>query len=120
MIFWHVAVETPVSSAQNIGTVAYTFPAFGESVPRGSIIEIYVSSGGQLLMPDVSGLSLQDAYTELEIAGLFPTYPQPSQTWMLNLCNPLLPTGSVHSTIPAAGEAVILASAVIVQPNACG
>jgi len=113
-------VETPVSSAQNIGTVAYTVPAFGESVPRGSIIEIYVSSGGQLLMPDVSGLSLQDAYTELEVLGLFPSYPQPSQTWMLNLCNPLLPTGSVHSTIPAAGEAVILASAVIVQPNACG
>ena len=113
-------IETPVSSAQNIGTVAYTFPAFGESVPRGSIIEIYVSSGGQLLMPDVSGLSLQDAYTELEVLGLFPSYPQPSQTWMLNLCNPLLPTGSVHSTIPAAGEAVILASAVIVQPNACG
>ena len=109
-----------VASAQPVGTVAYTFPALGESVPRGSIIEVYISSGGQLIMPDVSGLSLQDAYTELEVLGLIPSYPQPSQTWMLNLCNPELPDGSVHSTIPAAGEEIVLASAVIVQPNACG
>lgn len=113
-------MPTSVPSANPAGTVAYTFPASGESVPRGSIIEVYISSGGQLLMPDVSGLSLENAYAELEVLGLIPSYPQPSQTWMLNLCNPALPDGSVHSTIPAAGEAIALASAVIVQPNACG
>ncbi|MDA7761033.1 transglycosylase domain-containing protein [Aquiluna sp.] len=113
-------VELPVASSQLVGTVAYTFPPAGEPVPRGSIIEVYISSGGQLVMPDVSGLSLQDATFQLEIFGLFPTYPQPSQYWMLNLCNPELETGSVHSTIPAAGEDVLVASAVIVQPNACG
>jgi len=113
-------VETPVASAQQVGSVAYTFPAAGESVPRGSIIEVFISSGGQLIMPDVSGLDLQAAYTTLEVMGFFPTPPQPSQYWMLNLCDPNLPAGSAHSTIPAAGESVIVASAVIVQPNACG
>ena len=113
-------VETPVSSAQQVGTVAYTFPAAGESIPRGSIIEVFISAGGQLIVPDVSGLALEDAYTTLEVMGFFPTPPQPSQYWMLNLCDPNLPAGSAHSTIPAAGESVIVASAVIVQPNACG
>ena len=113
-------VELPVASAQQIGNVAYTFPPAGEPVPRGSIIEVFISSGGQLEMPDVSGLSLQDAYLSLEVMGFFPAPPQPSQYWMLNLCDPTLPADSVHSTIPAAGEEVIIASAVIVQPNACG
>ena len=113
-------VEAPVASSQLVGTVAYTIPAAGESVPRGSIIQVFISSGGQLVMPDVTGLSLQDAFTQLELFGLFPTPPQPSQYWMLNLCDPELPAESAHSTIPAAGEEVLVASAVIVQPNACG
>ncbi len=113
-------VEEPVPSSQLVGTVAYTIPAAGESVPRGSIIQVFISSGGQLVMPDVAGLSLEDAFTQLELFGLFPTSPQPSQYWMLNLCDPELPAESTHSTIPAAGEEVLVASAVIVQPNACG
>ena len=91
-------VETPVASAQQVGNVAYTFPAAGESVPRGSIIDVFISSGGQQIMPDVSGLDLQAAYTTLEVMGFFPTPPQPSQYWMLNLCDPNLPAGSAHST----------------------
>jgi len=112
--------EDTVASAQQVGTVAYTIPAAGESLPRGSIIQVFISSGGQLIMPDVSGMNLADAYTTLEVMGFFPTAPQPSQYWMLNLCDPNLPADSANSTIPAAGEEVIVASAVIVQPNACG
>ena len=113
-------VEEEVASPLPVGMVAYTEVEAGEIVPRGSIVKVYLSGGGQQILPDVSGLSLQDAFAALEVAGFFPSYPQPSQFWMLNKCDPSLPNGSVHSTDPAAGSAVIDASAVIVMPNQCG
>ncbi|MEK9578739.1 MAG: PASTA domain-containing protein, partial [Aquiluna sp.] len=98
---------------------AYTEVAPGETVPRGSIIYVYISGGGLKILPDVTGLSVPEAFAALEGEGFFPSYPQPSQWWMLNKCEPALPNNVVHSTEPAAGSAVIDASAVIVMPNQC-
>ncbi len=112
-------VEEEVPSPITVGMVAYTEVTPGESVPRGSIIYVYISGGGQQVVPDVTGLSLPDAFAALEGAGLFPSYPQPSQTWLLNKCDAALPNDVVHSTEPAAGSAVIDASAIIVMPNQC-
>ena len=113
-------VPEEVSSPLPVGSVAYTEAEIGASVPKGSLIQVYISGGGQLVVPNVTGLALEDAFAELQAIGLFPSYPQPSQSWLLNKCDPNLPNGVVHSTEPAASTAVIDASAVIVMPNQCG
>jgi len=113
-------VPTEVSSPQPIGTVAYTIPELGSEVPRGSIVKVFISGGGRLLVPDLTGFSLEDGFTALEASGLIATYPQPSQLDFLNKCNPNLPNDVVHSTFPVAGSEVTDASAIIVVPNRCG
>lgn len=113
-------VTTEVSSAQPIGTVAYTLPELGTEVPRGSIIQVFISGGGRLLVPDLTGFTLADGFTAIEASGLIATLPQPSQFQYLNKCDPNLPDDSVHSTYPAAGTEVADASAIIVIPNRCG
>ena len=112
--------ENEVSSTQPAGTVAYTFPEFGSEVPRGSIIEVFISGGGQQFVPELSGFTIAEGFSALEAMGLIPTFPQPSQTQYLNKCDPLLSSDAVFGTVPAAGEAVIDASAIIVIPNRCG
>jgi serine/threonine-protein kinase len=113
-------VEREVSSTQPAGTVAYTIPESGSEVPRGSIIQVFISAGGQQFIPEITGLSLADGFSTLEAIGLIPTFPQPSQTQYLNKCNPLLDDDAVYATVPAAGEPVLDASAIIVIPNRCG
>ena len=112
-------VEEEVSSTEAIGSVAYTFPEFGSEVPRGSIIQVFISGGGQQFVPEITGFSLADGFSALEAMGLIPTFPQPSQTQYLNKCDPLLGADTIHSTIPAAGDPVVDASAIIVIPNRC-
>ena len=112
-------VEEEVASTMPLGMIAYSEPEFGNEVPRGSLIKVYISGGGQLVVPDVAGFTLEEAFAALEGAGLFPSFPQPSQGFLLDECEPTLENELVHSTIPAAGEAVIEASAVIVLPNRC-
>jgi beta-lactam-binding protein with PASTA domain len=109
-----------VASPFPAGTVAYSRPAAGEAVPRGSLVKVYISAGGRLTVPDVRGLTFDQANATLQQVGLFGTLPQPSQTSLLSKCDPSLPKDAVHSTQPAAGEAVLPASAVIVIPNRCG
>jgi membrane peptidoglycan carboxypeptidase len=113
-------VEREVSSTQPVGTVAYTLPEFGSEVPRGSIIQVFISAGGQRFVPDISGFSLAEGFSTLEAMGLIPTFPQPSQNQYLNKCDPNLDDDSVYATVPKAGEPVLDASAIIVIPNRCG
>lgn len=113
-------MEREVNSTQPAGSVAYTIPEMGSELPRGSIIQIFISGGGQLIVPDVAGFSLGEGFSALEAMGLIPSYPQPSQTQYLNKCNPLLPDESVFGTSPAAGSEVLDSSAIIVIPNRCG
>ena len=109
----------PVASSQPIGTVAYTVPAAGESVPKGTLVKIFISSGGATLMPDVSGMDIDVAEGILEGLGLITSLPQPSQGWLYNKCNTALPEGVVFGTDPAAGTEVANASAVVLIPNNC-
>jgi membrane peptidoglycan carboxypeptidase len=109
-----------VASPFPAGTVAYTTPAAGQAIPRGSLVKVYISAGGRLTVPDVRGLTIEQANSMLQQVGLFGTLPQPSQSQFQNKCDPNLPKGSVYSTQPAPGEAVQPASAVIVIPNKCG
>jgi serine/threonine-protein kinase len=112
--------ELEVSSTMPIGTVAYTLPELGTEVPRGTIVKVFISGGGKLIVPDLAGFTLDEGFSTLEASGLIATYPQPSQTQYLNKCNPNLPNDSIHSTVPAAGAEVSNASAIIIIPNRCG
>ena len=111
-------VEEEVASPLPLGMVAYSEPEFGNEVPRGSVIKVYISGGGQLVVPDVTGFTVEEAFVALEAMGFIVSLPQSSQGW-LQECNPDLPNGVVGMTNPPAGESVIESSAVLVLPNRC-
>ena len=102
-----------VGSTQPAGTVAYTSPKAGTSVPIGTQIKIYVSKGGFTMVPSVHGMTVADATNTLNAAG-FPTVsaPQPSQGQYF-VHDPTVPSGSVVGTAPAAGTAVNSSSAIL-------
>jgi membrane peptidoglycan carboxypeptidase len=96
-------VTTPVTSSQPAGTVAYTRPAAGASIPRGSQVKIYISKGGNAPVPDVAGLTVAAAKAKLLAAGFSAvSEPQPSQTQFF-VKSSTIPKGNVVGTDPAAG-----------------
>ena len=109
----------PVGSAAPIGTVGMTTPTPGESVPRGSLIDIFISGGGIQLIPSVRGLSLVDAQILLESLGFAVSAPQPSQDWLYEECDPSLPEEVAWGTSPGEGEEADSSSAIILIPNRC-
>jgi membrane peptidoglycan carboxypeptidase len=108
-----------VASSAPPGTIAYTRPAIGSTAIKGSIIKLYVSSGGRVSVPNVKGLTLEDAAASLQALGLTVTLPQPSQTNLLK-CDATLPNGVAYGTNPEAGKAVSPSSAIVLIPNTCG
>jgi membrane peptidoglycan carboxypeptidase len=101
-------VEREVSSTQPAGTVAYTLPEFGSEVPRGSIIQVFISAVASSSSQKSLDLALAEGFSALEAMGFIPTFPQPSQTQYLNKCNALLEDDAVYATVPAAGEPVLM------------
>ena len=92
-----------VSSSAPAGTVAYTRPAAGAVVPRGTQIKIYVSKGGNTVVPEVAGLSVAAAKAKLLSAGFAAvSEPQPSQTQYF-VKSTTIAKGLVTGTDPAAG-----------------
>ena len=116
----NISIEGEVPSAAPAGTVAYTIPAAGDSTVRGSIIKVFISGGGQIVVPDVSGLSLEDAAATLQALGLTVTLPQASQISLLTKCDPNIAAGLSYGTLPAAGESIAPSSALVLIPNSCG
>ncbi len=108
-------VVTPVGSIQPKGTVAKTVPAAGSVVPIGRQVLIYVSAGGSIIVPDVSGMTVDQAKAALLAAGFSAVnVPQPSQG-QFYLKSPTVPKGSVVATIPAAGTASSSAAAILLE-----
>jgi membrane peptidoglycan carboxypeptidase len=102
-----------VPSTAPAGTVAYTLPKMGTTIPKGSTVKIFVSKGGLTKVPDVSNMSVSDATTALNNAG-FPSVsvPQPSQHQYF-VHDPTIPAGNVVGTLPAAGKSVSSANAIL-------
>lgn len=102
-----------VGSTLPAGTVAYTRPKAGTSVPIGTQIKVYVSKGGFTKVPSVKGMTVSEATNALNSAG-FPTVsaPQPSQT-LYFVHDPNVAAGSVVGTDPPAGKAVNSSSAIL-------
>jgi beta-lactam-binding protein with PASTA domain len=112
-------IQTPVSSTKPPGSVAYTVPAAGEVVPRGSLIEVYISGGGIVIMPEVRALTLSDATAVLASLGFTVSLPQPSQTRLYSRCDPLIANDLAYGTDPEAGALVQAGSAIVLIPNRC-
>jgi membrane peptidoglycan carboxypeptidase len=97
-------VVAKVASTQPAGTVAFTSPRSGQSVPRGTIVKIFISRGGSSVVPNVAGMSVVDAKSTLLLAGFAAvTAPQPSQTQFFQRST-TVPAGNVIATLPAAGS----------------
>jgi len=86
-----------------IGVVISVKPTSGTSVPRGSTVSVVVSQGPQpIIVPDVSKLSVTDAATRLQAAGLTVSSVKGS------------PLGTVSGTDPKAGSSVKKGTAVTI------
>jgi beta-lactam-binding protein with PASTA domain len=112
-------VEQPIDSARPEGAVADTFPFAGEELPRGSMIEIFVSGGGLIEVPLVKGAEMAQAQSTLENLGFAVSLPQPSQGFLYNKCDLELPPGVAWGTDPEVGSLVQGNSAIVLIPN-CG
>ncbi len=116
----NIAIQkSEVSSTAPAGTVAYTIPAAGQTIPLGSIVKVFISAGGKQLVPNVRGLELNQAKANLEAMGFTVSLPQSSQS-QLKQCDPALAEGVANSTLPAAGSEISANSAIVLIPNQCG
>jgi serine/threonine-protein kinase len=95
--------KTQVLSMNPIGTIAYADIEPGTEVIRGSMVTLFVSKGGEVVVPDVAGLSVADAKAKLLAEGFSAvSEPQLSQPqYFVNSAT--VPKGSVVGTSPAAG-----------------
>ena len=106
-------IPTAVTSSFPAGSVAFTRPAAGQTLPRGSQVKIYVSAGGAETVPDVAGMSVVNAKAALLAAGFSAvSEPQPSQGQFF-VKHPTIPKGRVVSTDPPAGSAADQAGAIL-------
>jgi membrane peptidoglycan carboxypeptidase len=95
--------KDPVLSLNPVGTVASADYAAGAEVIRGSLVTLYISKGGSVVVPDVSGLTVNEAKARLLAAGFSAvSEPQPSQFTSFVFSN-TVPKGNVVGTSPAAG-----------------
>ena len=97
-------VAGSVASTLPVGTVATTSPRSGSSLPRGTIVKIYVSRGGASVVPKVAGMTVADAMSTLLNAGFAAvSAPQPSQVQYFQHSSTVA-AGNVVGTLPAAGS----------------
>jgi membrane peptidoglycan carboxypeptidase len=113
-------IKSQVPSSAPAGTIAYTLPAAGTSAVKGTIVKVYVSRGGQVVVPRVAGMSIESATIALQELGFTVTLPQRSQTALLSKCDATLPAGSAFGTLPEAGAPATPSSAIVLIPNSCG
>jgi membrane peptidoglycan carboxypeptidase len=113
-------IKSAVPSSAPAGTVAYTLPAAGSTAVKGTIVKVYISRGGQVVVPKVAGLTIEGATAQLQALGFTVTLPQRSQTALLTKCDPTLPNGSAFGTLPEAGAPATPSSAIVLIPNTCG
>lgn len=108
-----VVSDVPVLSANPVGTTAYgSYPA-GAAVPFGSLVTITVSRGGTVIVPDVTGLSVNDATARLLGAGFSAvSEPQRSQSQYF-VFSSTVPDGDVVGTNPPAGSQADVLGAIL-------
>ncbi|HWM35243.1 MAG TPA: transglycosylase domain-containing protein [Pseudolysinimonas sp.] len=110
-----------VDSDLPAGTVVYTRPAAGDSVPRGTEVVAYLSNGQAAALPDVVGQDVSAAKNDLINLGwsnvIADCKPNP---------DPVQPTSTIVVAMNPAGGSVVNKSAIITltyyglgAPNKC-
>jgi membrane peptidoglycan carboxypeptidase len=95
--------KNPVLSMNPAGTVASADYQAGTEVIRGSLVTLYISKGGSVVVPDVAGLTVAEAKAKLLAAGFSAvSEPQPSQFTSF-VFSSTIPKGNVVSTSPGPG-----------------
>ncbi len=96
------------SDEQAVGLVTRTEPPIGETVESGTTITVYLSSGPTALtIPDVQGLSQEDAIKILTDAKLIITSVDPDDT------HPEIAADTATGTNPEAGTPAVAGDSVI-------
>lgn len=108
-----VVSDVPVLSANPVGTTAYGSYDPGSGVPFGSLVTIFLSRGGTVIVPDVTGLSVNDAKARLLGAGFSAvSEPQRSQSQYF-VFSSTVPDGDVVGTNPPAGSQADVLGAIL-------
>jgi serine/threonine-protein kinase len=107
-----VVIEEPSTSVSE-GFVIRTEPVAGVRPPRGETITVVYSIGNKTTMPDVTGLSIDEARRQIEAAGLFISFEdnQGCDRLPVDICNNTVP-GEVVSSEPRGGQRVERGSGV--------
>jgi eukaryotic-like serine/threonine-protein kinase len=87
-------------------------PAEGASVQKGSVVKVYLSNGLQNTMPDVSGLTYDEAKAKLRSLG-FTSFKQST-----NINPPPGFAGKVINTVPGAGSVAKVTDVVTIVVGA--
>ena len=95
-----------VDSTQGAGTVISQWPEAGEGVPRGKVVLLKVSKGGErLALPDVRGLEFGEAVRRLSDGGF-------KVSEILRVKDPLKAAGTVIAQNPAAPAMIPVTTSV--------
>jgi len=102
--------ESPVASANPVGSIAYANYDAGATVDRGSLVTLYISKGGMKAVPNVAGKTVAEATSILNDAGfatVSPGVPGQEET------SRTVPVGNVVRSTPAAGKFAAVDGAIL-------
>jgi len=100
--------QTEPSDTIEVDKVTRSDPAAGEMVPANSTVTVYLSTGpAELTVPDVKGLTQEEAIKELTDKGLVVQRVDPDNS------QPDVEKGLATGTTPAAGEQVASGTPVV-------
>lgn len=103
-----------VASTVAAGMVGYTSGS-GTTIPTGSLVEIRLSVGGVIIVPDVRGMTVAQARAALIAAGFSSAeVPQNSQGQYV-IHDPAIPIGNVVGSVPTAGTPAQAGGAILLK-----
>jgi beta-lactam-binding protein with PASTA domain len=92
-----------VLSMNPIGTVASADYQAGTEVIRGSLVTLYISKGGAVVVPDVAGLTVAEAKARLLESGFSAVSEPVASQGQFFVNSSTIPKGNVVSTSPGPG-----------------
>ncbi|MEM8535415.1 MAG: Stk1 family PASTA domain-containing Ser/Thr kinase [Chloroflexota bacterium] len=101
-----VQIQQETSASVTEGFVIRQSPFAGARIERGDTVTLVVSVGNRTTMPDVTGLSEDEARRLITEAGLFVSFVDPQGRDRLGDQFDQVPPGTVVSSIPRGGELV--------------
>jgi membrane peptidoglycan carboxypeptidase len=95
--------KSPILSMNPIGTVASADYQAGTEVIRGSLVTLYLSKGGSVVVPEVAGLTVAEAKAKLLESGFSAVSEPVASQSQFFVNSTTIPKGNVVSTSPGPG-----------------